>query len=284
MSILELNSIFKAIKKSAVDISKAIQNDSFEYTTSSNSSGDNQLKIDVKSDLIIENYLKEIETVKALSSEEKNEILEVNPEGKYTIAYDPLDGSSLVDVNLSVGSIFGIYQGEMTGENMIASVYVVYGPRLELVTAFEKVEMFRYLDGEFRIVKKLELGEKGKIQATGATQNEWSKRHKTMIDDIFSEGYRLRYSGGMVPDLHQILLKEGGIFTYPSTTSRSKGKLRLLYEVFPFAFIFEKAGGVALDENLNRVLEVIPESLHDTSPCFFTSKHEVKFLEKHYAN
>jgi fructose-1,6-bisphosphatase I len=135
---------------------------------------------------------------------------------------------------------------------------------------------------KFHFVKNLKLQEKGRITATGATQNGWSEKHRNFVRDLFDGGYRLRYSGGMVPDLHQILLKEGGIFSYPSTTDRQKAKLRLLFEVFPFAHIFEKAGGRAVTEELSRVLEVVPENLHDTSPCFFGSKSEIEVVEKYY--
>jgi fructose-1,6-bisphosphatase I len=102
-----------------------------------------------------------------------------------------------------------------------------------------------------------------------------------MIDSFFADGYRLRYSGGMVPDLHQILLKGGGLFSYPGATDKPEGKLRQLFEVFPFAFIFECAGGQAID-GTKRVLEKTTAHIHDTSPCFFGSKYEISIVADVY--
>ncbi len=96
------------------------------------------------------------------------------------------------------------------------------------------------------------------------------------------DGYRLRYSGGMVPDLHHILLKGGGIFSYPATIDKPKGKLRALFEVFPFALIFERAGGKAIDDKGIRLLDREVKHHHDTLPCFFGSKEEISRLKKAY--
>jgi fructose-1,6-bisphosphatase I len=126
------------------------------------------------------------------------------------------------------------------------------------------------------------LNNSGKINAPGGTQQFWAPFHKTMIDSFFARGYRLRYSGGMVPDLHQILLKGGGLFSYPGASDKPEGKLRMLFEVFPFAFIFEKAGGKAVDGAV-RVLEKEPRHVHDTSPCFFGSSDEVNEVLSVYA-
>jgi fructose-1,6-bisphosphatase I len=203
-----MNAIFETIKTVAFDIDHAIKTSDLGYSDSENSSGEDQLKLDVQSDIIIEKAFASVAIVKNLVSEEKEGVLELNVEGKYTICYDPLDGSSLVDVNLSVGSIFGIYEGELQASNLVASAYVVYGPRIELVIAEKgKAPMLsRVIAGEFKEVGTISMGEKGKLNAPGGTQQNWSSTHKTFVDSLFSEGYRLRYSGGMVPDLHQIML------------------------------------------------------------------------------
>jgi len=276
--------IFNAVEECAIKISKAINRDDFSYSDSDNISGDHQLKIDVESDIIVENTLKEVSSVKAISSEEKEGLQEINSDGQYLISYDPLDGSSLIDVNLSVGTIFGIYDGEFIPSKLVASAYVVYGPRLEIVRVEkgEKPQLFRFAGEKFHFVKELQLTEKGKLNASGGTQNRWFPHHKALIESLFSEGYRLRYSGGMVPDLHQILLKGGGLFSYPATTDKAKGKLRLLFEVLPFALIYESAGGYAVTGDSKRLLEVIPDSLHDTSSCFFGSKYEIDKLKEFY--
>ncbi len=276
--------IFETIKHIAIKIDHEIKTEDLGYSDSSNSSGEDQLKLDVKSDYIIEEAFKDVSIVKALVSEEKEGVLALHEHGKYTICYDPLDGSSLADVNLSVGSIFGIYEGELKAENLVASAYVVYGPRIEFVWATKKTkpQHYRAQEGLFNFIDEITLDEKGKLNAPGGTQQNWESHHKTFIDKLFGEGYRLRYSGGMVPDLHQILLKGGGLFSYPGTSDKPDGKLRQLFEVIPFAFMYEQAGGQAVDDKGMRLMELIPKHPHDTSPCFFGSNYEVEALKVAY--
>ncbi|MFV7790314.1 class 1 fructose-bisphosphatase [Aliarcobacter lanthieri] len=277
-----MQEIIKAIEESAKKIKFLIETGDTGKSEFENSTGDTQLKLDIESDKIIENIFTKIPTIKAIVSEEQDEIKNINKDGKYLIAYDPLDGSSLVDVNLSVGSIFGIYENDFNAKNIIASVYVVFGPRVEMVVTTNEVKMYRLLNNEFKFIQNIKLNEKGKLNAPGSTQNCWTSFHKQLIDDIFNDGYRLRYSGGMVPDLHQILLKGGGLFSYPATSDRPKGKLRQLFEVFPFALAFEKAGGKAID-GTKRVLEVSTTHIHDTTACFFGSNTEINRVLEVYS-
>lgn len=277
-----MQEIIKAIEEASIKIKHLIETGDTGASENQNSTGDTQLKLDIQSDIIIENIFKQIPSIKAIVSEEQDSIIELNKDGKYLIAYDPLDGSSLVDVNLSVGSIYGIFENEFNAQNIVASVYVVFGPRVEMVVTQDDVKMYRLLDGKFSFIQNINLKEKGKLNAPGSTQNCWAPYHKQLIDDIFNDGYRLRYSGGMVPDLHQILLKGGGLFSYPGTSDRPKGKLRQLFEVFPFAFTFEKAGGGAIDGQ-KRVLEVATTHIHDTTPCFFGSKNEINRVLEVYS-
>jgi len=277
----KMNEIYEAIKRSAIRIKEAIINEDTGYSENKNSTGDTQLKLDILSDKIIEEEFANLKEVKELASEEKEKALTLHKDGKYLIGYDPLDGSSLIDVNLSVGSIFGIYKNDYLGKNLKSAVYVVYGPRVELVIADSGVKLYRLQNGEFNFIKNIKLNEKGKLNAPGGSQKDWFVYHKEMIDSIFKSGYRLRHSGGMVPDLHQILLKGGGLFSYPATTNLPKGKLRMLFEVFPFAFVYEKAGGEAIDGQ-KRLLELSPSHIHDTTPCFFGSHKEIEIVRKAY--
>jgi fructose-1,6-bisphosphatase I len=278
-----MTEIIEKIKDIAVEISEAIKTKDTGKADSCNLSGDVQVKLDVISDEIVEKNFSCVNSINEIISEEKEEPVKINENGKYLVAYDPLDGSSLIDVNLSVGSIFGIYKGDYSGENIVAAVYIVYGPRLELVVARDTVELFRFNEKikKFDYVKEIRLSEKGKILGPGGTQKCWHSYHKEMIDNLFKEGYRLRYSGGMVPDLHQILLKGGGLFAYPATTDKPKGKLRKLFEVFPFAYVFNKAGGLAIDGE-NDLLKLSYEGFHDTTPCFFGSNYEIEVVLNTY--
>jgi len=279
-----MTTIFDTIKAVAFKIDNAIKTSDLGYSDSENSSGEDQLKLDVQSDIIIEKAFASVTMVKNLVSEEKEGVLELNEGGKYTICYDPLDGSSLVDVNLSVGSIFGIYEGELKAQNLVASAYVVYGPRIELMIATKgnAPMLSRVIGRDFKEIGAVTMGKKGKLNAPGGTQKNWCDYHKTFIDDLFAEGYRLRYSGGMVPDLHQIMLKGGGLFSYPGTSDKPHGKLRQLFEVIPFAFMYEQAGGQAINHKGMRLMELVPSHPHDTSPCFFGSNYEIEALKKAY--
>ncbi|MDD3592006.1 MAG: class 1 fructose-bisphosphatase [Sulfurovum sp.] len=279
-----MQTIFEAIKKIAFEIDHAIKTADLGYAHEENASGEEQLKLDVLSDRIIEKNLATVSSVRSIVSEEKEGELELHTSGSYTVCYDPLDGSSLVDVDLSVGSIFGIYEGPLEAQNLVASAYVVYGPRIELVIAMKesKPMLYRAADDHFRAIDEITLNEKGKLNAPGGTQQNWAPHHKAFVDSLFAEGYRLRYSGGMVPDLHQILLKGGGLFSYPGTTDKPHGKLRQLFEVIPFAFIYEQAGGQAVNDKGERLMELVPGHPHDTSPCFFGSNYEIEALKKAY--
>ncbi len=279
-----MQDIITAIKQASLEIKDIIEKGDTSKSHNTNSTGDTQLKLDIASDKVIEKAFKQISSVKKIVSEEQESIIDINENGKYLIAYDPLDGSSLVDVNLSVGSIYGIYENDFTGSNIVCSIYVVFGPRVEMVIANTSgVKMLRLINNKFEYIQDIKLNEKGKLNSPGSTQQCWYPYHKTMIDELFSEGYRLRYSGGMVPDLHQILIKGGGLFSYPGTSDLPKGKLRQLFEVFPFAYTFKMASGQAIDGFID-LLDVKTEHIHDTSPCFFGSNYEINKVLSTYKN
>jgi len=278
-----MKEIFSAIERAAIRIRQEIDTKDIEYSQQQNATGDTQLQLDIKCDLVVEEELSKACTIHTIISEEQENALVMNEEAKYYVAFDPLDGSSLIDVNLSVGSIFGIYEGSFSVKDLVAACYVVYGPRTELVFAHDgEVKFYLLQDGIFVFVKNIVLKERGKLNAPGGTQQNWPPYHKKMVDALFQEGYRLRYSGGMVPDLHQILLKGGGLFSYPSTSDKPEGKLRMLYEALPFAFIFKMAGGDQTDGK-NDLLTKEAGHIHDTTPCFFGSKYEIARVKDVYA-
>jgi len=280
-----MKEIIKKIETIAIDIDRLIKEGESGYSDNSNATGDVQLKLDVQSDKIIEEHFATMPQIKAIISEEKEEQLDLHEDGEYIVCYDPLDGSSIVDFNLSVGSIFGIYKESLDGKGIVASIYVVYGPRVEMVVTIkgQKPKLYRYLNGAFKEQRELSMDRKGKINAPGGTQKNWYPHHKALIESLFNEGYRLRYSGGMVPDLHQVLLKKGGLFSYPGTTDKPKGKLRALFEVIPFALTFTQAGGNAIDDKGVSLLEFSPSFLHDTTPCFFGSEYEIAKVKEAYS-
>ncbi len=278
-----MQDIIESIKKSTIEIKKIIEQGDTGKSEEQNSTGDTQLKLDIKSDIVIENNFKLLSSVKQIVSEEQEHIVDINKDGEYLIAYDPLDGSSLVDVNLSVGSIYGIFKDNFDGASIVASIYVVFGPKIEMVVCDgETVKLYRMQGDEFNYIKDIKMNQKGDICSPGSTQQCWYPYHRKMIEEMFEDGYRLSYSGGMVPDLHHILLRGGGLFSYPGASDKPKGKLRQLFEVFPYAHIFETAGGGATDGQ-KRVLEVPTTHIHDTSPCFFGSNDELDRVKKAYS-
>jgi len=277
-----MNEIIESIKKSTIEIQKIIAQGDMGKSEEQNSTGDTQLKLDIISDEVIENNFKQLKSVNKIVSEEQEHIVNINEEGEYLIAYDPLDGSSLVDVNLSVGSIYGIYKNDFTGNNIVASIYVVFGPRIEMVICDgETVKLYRMKNTDFYYVKDIKMNESGTLNSPGSTQQCWYPHHKEMINKMFDENYELSYSGGMVPDLHHILVRGGGLFSYPGASDKPEGKLRQLFEVFPYAHIFETAGGGATNGS-KRVLEIETRHIHDTSPCFFGSNSEISRVLKAY--
>ena len=277
-----MRDVFDAIQRSAIRIKDAIDIKDIGYSQQENSSGETQLQLDIQCDMIIEEEFSKVNSIHTIASEEKTHQELLHEDGEYFIAYDPLDGSSLIDVNLSVGSIFGIYKHDFGTNHMVAACYVVYGPRVEMVFAENKTKLYLLQSGEFEFVKEIRLNEKGKLNAPGGTQQNWAPYHKELIDSFFAEGYRLRYSGGMVPDLHQILLKGGGLFSYPGTSDKPEGKLRRLFEVFPFAFIYNKSGGGAIDGK-NDLMTLGHSHIHDTAVCFFGSHYEIDRVKEVYA-
>lgn len=277
-----MENILEAVKMAVLAIAQQLKFPDTSYSQSTNATGDRQLGFDIKSDELITRILGTCADIKALISEEKSDILELNPTAKFVVAYDPLDGSSLFDVNFAIGSIFAVYENSASAANLRAAIYSIYGSRTELVIAKRDgstPKLYRLnANNEFSFIRELKMSAKGKIIAPGGTQKEWSTTHANFIKSLFDEAYRLRYSGAMVSDIHQILCKGGGLFAYPATSGAPKGKLRAFFEVLPFALIVENAGGATTDGKKSSLLECEFSAIHDTTPCFFGSKSEIQAL------
>ncbi|MDU7692784.1 MAG: fructose-1,6-bisphosphatase [Helicobacter sp.] len=277
-----MEQIFTTIKQAAIEIRQMLECAHTNYLESQNESGDTQLEIDVKVDNLLEKELLANKSVAGIFSEEKKEPISSDL-GQFLVAYDPLDGSSVLKSNFAIGSIFGIYHknGGFKSDSIVGACYVIYGPRLEFISATKNSVNYQIYNPKNKIWEKQEspkIGKKGSIQATGGSQKNWSKEHAAFVRNLFEEGYQLRYSGAMVADVHQILIKGGGIFSYPATQNAPSGKLRKLFEVFPIAFIYEQCGGFAINgggEGKKRLLELPISDLHETTPCFFGSEYEI---------
>jgi len=269
-----------------VEISEAILETEDTKVDTINPSGEQQMKLDVRADQIVMDLLSENDFVGLVASEEMEEEKVLSEDGEFAVAHDPLDGSSLLDVNLSVGSIFGVYRAAsffgLKGDDQVAAVLGCYGPKLGLFVTVGKGSHYFILSesGEF-VLHHADLQIKeGKMFAPGNLRACKSRvDYLELINYWTTEQYTLRYSGGMVPDIGQILLKGEGIFSYPGYDEAPDGKLRLLYECAPVAFIVEQAGGAASDGKV-RILEKEVVELAQRTPIFVGSKLEVERCEK----
>ncbi|ANH43055.1 fructose 1,6-bisphosphatase [Helicobacter pylori] len=273
--VVEIISLLeKGVKKAQEILEKP---DAGSYTKLENSSGDTPIKADLALDKFLEENFLSLENVKSVFSEEK-ETPVTKENGSYLIAYDPLDGSSVMEANFLVGTIIGVYEKDYKAQNLAASLYVVFGHKIELVVALEEVYRYAFYQNKFHFIETIVLENKGKIIASGGNQKDFSLGLKKALEGFFAENYRLRYSGSMVADVHHVLVKKGGMFSYPQK------KLRKLFEVFPLALMVEKAKGEAFyfDKGVKkRLLEQSVESYHEKSECYLTSPHEAHILEKY---
>ncbi len=273
--VIEIISLLeKGVKKAQEILEKP---DAGSYTKLENSSGDTPIKADLALDKFLEENFLSLENVKSVFSEEK-ETPVTKENGSYLIAYDPLDGSSVMEANFLVGTIIGVYEKDYKAQNLVASLYVVFGHKIELVVALEEVYRYAFYQNKFHFIETIILENKGKIIASGGNQKDFSLGLKKALEGFFAQNYRLRYSGSMVADVHHVLIKKGGMFSYPQK------KLRKLFEVFPLALMVEKAKGEAFyfDKGVKkRLLEQSVESYHEKSECYLASQHEAQILEKY---
>lgn len=305
----ELTALLSAIKLGAKiihrDINKAGLVDILGTSGASNVQGEVQMKLDLYANEKLKAALKARGEVAGIASEEEDEIVIFDGDraenAKYVVLMDPLDGSSNIDVNVSVGTIFSIYRritpiGQpvtkadflQPGHQQVAAGYVVYGSSTMLVyTTGYGVHAFTYDPslGVFCLShEKVMFPTQGNMYSIN--EGNYSKfplgvkkyiKYCQEQDPATLRPYTTRYIGSLVADFHRNLLK-GGIYIYPSTASHPKGKLRLLYECNPIAFLAEQAGGKASD-GTNRILDIVPEQLHQRVPFFVGTKSMVEKAE-----
>jgi fructose-1,6-bisphosphatase I len=266
---------------------------------SHNVQGEAQQKLDVIADIRFLRALKNGGEVCAIISEEEPEmILTGNNHAKYVVAIDPLDGSSNIDANVSIGTIFSIFRRKtpigtvptlkdciQRGDEQVAAGYILYGSSTILVyTTGKGVNGFTYdnsLGEYFLSHPQMKVDTEGTIfSCNEGNLYDFPVCIQDYLSDCKKKRYSGRYIGSLVGDFHRNLLK-GGIYLYPPTEQNSDGKLRLLYECLPLAFIIEQAGGKASD-GINRILEVQPQNLHQRSPLYIGSANMVEAIEKCY--
>ena len=249
-----------------------------------NTFGEEQMALDKYADAVFISGLKNSRLVRYIATEEQEQIINVdNPKHNFGVVIDPLDGSSLIDVNLCIGSIIGIYPGHILekGTTMIAALYILYGPLTILtLTTGNGVHEFVLDDTDEFILKEQDIRiPEGKLYAPGALRKDYLPAHARWIEHLEHEGYKLRFSGCFVADVHQILHK-GGVFSYPGFKGREKGKLRLLYEANPMGRIIHEAGG-AISNGRTDILRITPEKIDQVTPIYIGGKKEIGLIEKY---
>ncbi len=271
------------------------------FTGETNVQGESVKRMDVYANDVFISVFKQSGLVCRLASEEMDTpyyIPENCPIGRYTLLFDPIDGSSNIDTNLSVGSIFSIRQQEgedldqsasdllQNGHQQIAAGYILYGASTKLVYSLGNGVHSFTLDpslGEFILAEeKMQIPETGAIYSLNEGNFwQWEEPIREYVRYVHRQhGYSARYGGALVGDFHRIL-QQGGVFLYPGTVSKPEGKLRLLYESVPLAFLVEQAGGKASTGTEN-LMDVVPEKLHARSPLIIGSPKDVELVESFY--
>lgn len=294
-----MNRIALAGKLIARHLSRAgLVEDALGFTGRQNVQGESVKKMDVYANDVFISVFKQSGLVCRLASEEMENpyyIPENCPIGRYTLLYDPIDGSSNVDINLNVGSIFAIRQQKgddlnqtaedllTNGHNQIAAGYILYGPSTVLVYSMGHGVHAFTLDpslGEFILSSEnIHLPNHGPVYSVNEGNFwQWDDSIRDYTRYVHRhEGYSARYSGALVGDFHRILT-QGGVFLYPGSVKNPEGKLRLLYESAPLAFLAEQAGGAA-STGTQPILDVIPNQLHMRTPLVIGSTEDVALVE-----
>jgi len=299
--------LFSAIQQACKNIASAIRTAPLDQLTglagTKNSMGEEVKQLDVISNNYFIDALMSCERVCAMVSEEDGEVIQVPKQlrrGPYVVAFDPLDGSSNIDVAVPVGSIFSIYKRRtpsseevdlekdilQNGNSILCSGYALYGSCTTIIVATNKGVNGYTLDpvsGEFvKSHSQIQVPKKGTIYSVNeGNEKTWTPstqmyvRNKKGDKDKGLSPYSLRYVGSMVADIHRTLFK-GGIFFYPADIKSPEGKLRLLYECNPMSFIVEKAGGKAMiGHKEGRVLDFNPKTIHQRCPIYLGSSDDV---------
>lgn len=290
-----LSDITFAAKVVAAEVRRAGLADILGITDGKNVSGDVVQKLDIYAHEVFTKILGQGGRFAAFTSEESDEVV-LSPQtgGKYIVHLDPLDGSSNIDVNVSVGTIFSIHRrvkkiGNPTleealqkGRAQVCAGYILYGSSVMLVyTTGQGVHGFT-LDpgiGEFLLShESIKIPEGGYYSINEGYSERWRDGLAKFVAKMKTEGRKARYIGSLVADAHRNLLK-GGAFLYPADKETPRGKLRLMFEANPMAMIFDQAGGTASNGKMN-ILDIKPESIHQKTPLFLGSKEDIKLVEK----
>lgn len=296
--IMLIRTILATSKEIAFRVSQGELAGVLGSTLDENIQGEVQKKLDVVSNQLLKDMLMDDDSVRAIASEEEDYVVGAHPEGKYIVAFDPLDGSSNIDINGQIGTIFTIYEGRdevpfdseeqfaQKGSEQVCAGYVLYGASTMLVMTTGGPTRCYTLDlthgGYLLTEEKMVTPKTSKeFSVNMANFRYWSSETQAYFNDILHAddkyaGSSVRYNAAMVGDVHRVMSR-GGIFMYPADTrpGNENGKIRLLYEANPLAMLVEKAGGLATS-NGQSILDIEPTSLHQRVPVALGSAEQVE--------
>lgn len=305
----ELTEVILALSHAAKGISKRVAAGPLAGAMGSsaggaNADGDEQKALDLLANDLVVDALKTA-PVKYFASEEEDAILTLNDDGTLAVAVDPLDGSSNIDVNISIGTIFSVYEAAVNGASasffragseQIAAGYFVYGPQTALVLTTGTGTQLFILDPEDNVFKlaepRVEIDDTTSEFAINASNyRHWLEPVRTYIDDCLegAEGprgkdFNMRWVASLVAETHRIFAR-GGVFLYPADRRKGygQGRLRLIYEAAPIAMLVEQAGGKAID-GYQRILDIVPSELHQRCPLIFGSAEKVGRVKAYHTD
>ena len=295
-----IRTVLAACKEISFRVGQGALSGALGSTLDENIQGETQKKLDVLTNQLLKDILLESGYVKAIASEEEDYTVAGNPEAKYIVAFDPLDGSSNTDINSLVGTIFSIMEAPagsdpadqsifmQPGKNQVAAGYVLYGPSTVLALTTGKGTRFFTLDkthGTFLLTQDFAQVpvDTNEYAINASNQRHWQPAMQNYINDLIAgdtgpraRNFNMRWIAAMVGDVHRVLCR-GGIFTYPTDTKdpNKPNKLRLLYEANPMAMLIEQAGGIA-STGTERIMDIQPDAIHQRVAVILGSKNEVE--------
>jgi fructose-1,6-bisphosphatase I len=301
-----IKTILAATKEISFRVSQGHLGDVMGSTLDENIQGEVQKQLDVVANELFKDSLLESGFVKAISSEEEDHSVAGDEKGKYIVSFDPLDGSSNIDINSLIGTIFSIHEApedikagdddmfKQAGDKQVCAGYVLYGPSTMLVMTTGSGTHFYVLDrthGGFLLVERnVQVpADTQEFAVNMSNQRFWQPAMQNYIDDLLAgdtgprgKNFNMRWIAAMVGDIHRVLCR-GGIFTYPADSRKPEQpyKLRLMYEANPMAFLLEQAGGLAMTSQ-GRIMDIEPESIHQRVEVIMGSKNEVEKCLSYY--
>jgi fructose-1,6-bisphosphatase I len=301
-----IKTILAATKEISFRVSQGHLGDVMGSTLDENIQGEVQKQLDVVANELFKDILLESGFVKAISSEEEDHSVAGDENGKYIVSFDPLDGSSNIDINSLIGTIFSIHEApkdiaagdddmfKQAGDKQVCAGYVLYGPSTMLVMTTGSGTHFYVLDrthGGFLLVERnVQVpADTQEFAVNMSNQRFWQAPMQNYIGDLIAgdtgpreKNFNMRWIAAMVGDIHRVLCR-GGIFTYPADSRKPEQpyKLRLMYEANPMAFLLEQAGGLAMTSE-GRIMDIEPNSIHQRVEVIMGSKNEVEKCLSYY--